>query len=149
MAGGEPSYGAAWVAYLKVRDALEAGTGLQSDGRLVGSASAPDPLQHRLFRIQPGQGRFLGKARPGDVVLIEETITIHLSHDMVPDAHDPSFQLASEDFLRAVAVLLTDKGLSGVHQPRGLAKTFSISGHHIRQSIALAIQYAFPLPASE
>lgn len=133
--------------YGRLREALQADTEMFADPVLFGARGTPAPLTHRSFRFQPGASRFLGRQRPGDSLSIQQTVTIHLTHDLTPNDHDSSYSIALGDWWAATVALLTSSTLSGLVQAIAQSGTFDASGSHIKQSIVVQCSYSIALPA--
>ena len=135
--------------YRKVAEVLEDGTGLTRDPALYGSRATPTPLQHRSFRLELAGASYGGKARPGDGMLATETVRVHVIHELDPNSHDASVVLALQDVLEATQAVLTRGALSGLAQPKLIAKVHENAGGQFRTVLELELQWYLTLPAAE
>lgn len=151
MAVGQPTELDPWLVYTRLVDGLHAGTGLRVSDQLLGDRSTPAPLLHRQFRLNPERIDFLPstKARPGDVVMLTERVSIVMSHDLDPGAALASYQLASRDWVAVLRAVLTRVEISGLAQPLGGGLIRRKVGHVLEQQFALSLQYHVTLPEAQ
>jgi hypothetical protein len=137
-----------WLAYDAVVRAIQASTELRAMDELLGDRTTPSPLLHRRFRLNPDRLDFdpVSKARPGDVVLVTERVTILLAHDLNHNARAASYELACSDWVELLRAVLTRTEISGLAQPLSGALVRRQVGHTIEQSFVLSLQYHITLP---
>jgi hypothetical protein len=148
LAVGDPTELDPWLVYSRLSDAIERGTSLRASVHLLGDRSAPTPLLHRHFRLNPERVDFTppSRARPGDVVLLTERVVVVLSHDRDPNQAQASYQLAAQDWIALLRAVLTRTEISGLAQPLGGGLVRRIVGSVIEQQLALNLQYHVTLP---
>lgn len=148
MSVGEPAEFSPWLAYVKVKEALEAGTLMHAAGELLGDRSSPEPLLHRQFRLDPQSFDFTpkSKARPGDVVMVTDVVTVWLTHDYVRERAEACWAEACSDFVAALRALLTRVEVSKLAEPKGGRVVRRRVGGFIEQAFALSLTYHITLP---
>lgn len=148
MTVGAPTELNPWLVYVRVRDAIQAATALRGSDELLGNRTTPSPLLHRRFRLDPQRLDFKppSRARPGDVVLVTETVTIVLSHDLDQNAAESSYQLAALDFVDLIRAVLTRTEISTLGAPVAGSRVIRQVGHTIEQQLALELSYHITLP---
>lgn len=136
------------LVYERIIDAITEGTGLQvMDTEAHGPSKQPHPLKHRHFRISDDEISFPpSRARPGDVILIEQRPTIQLLHEVIPNDRKASLREAGRDFIALLGAVLTRIKLSGLAQPVAATGTVTIDGDHIVTTLRLQVIYHVTLP---
>lgn len=140
-----------WVLYERLVEGIQAGTSLRVAAEILGDRTTPSPLLHQSFRLNPDRLEFTppSKARPGDVVMVTETVNVVLSHDIDPNQALASYQLASRDWVALLRAVLTRKAISGLAQPLGGALVRRRVGHSLEQQLAVRLQYHITLPEAQ
>lgn len=136
------------LVYERIIEAITEGTSLQvMDEEALGPNTQPHPLKHKHFRIEDGEISFPpSRARPGDVVLVEQRPTLLVLHEVVPGDRKASLREAGRDFVALLGAVLTRIKLSGLAQPIAATGGIVIAGDHIETRLRLQVIYHVTLP---
>jgi hypothetical protein len=135
--------------YSRFRDALK-DIGLVDSRRLLGNRTAPEPLEHRAFRLDPsrlrnGDGSGRRRGAPGKPEAVELLLVVHLSHDSNPSQPDEAYLSAVDDAEAAVDKLETSLDLRRIARVRWQGTSIRESANHIEQDLTFEVSYDFDL----
>lgn len=138
--------------YTLIRSALEK-AGLVNSGRVLGNRTAPAPMAHRAFRLDPalarnGDGSGRRRGAPGTPLAATLTMTVHLSHDQNPDQPDEGYLDAVDDAELAVNTIVCAEELAAAGvRPTWEQTRIREGSNHVEQDLEFSIAYDHLLPA--